>query len=158
MRLNLFTLSVAAVLMWLLPFIGTAVVPLFDPALAAPSKNGIERGQALQDPKVARGRQLYMQNGCVYCHSQYVRPVMADKALGDISQPGDYFYDRPHLMGSDRIGPDLMRVGTRIPDKKWHTDHLKDPRKVVPGSVMPRYDYLSDEDIDALVAYLLSLK
>jgi cbb3-type cytochrome c oxidase subunit II len=77
--------------------------------------------------------------------------------IGPVSVPGDYVNDRPHLFGSNRTGPDLMWVGART-SKEWNLEHLKDPQKIVPGSIMPKYDYLSDEDLNNLVAYLMSLK
>ncbi len=104
------------------------------------------------------GRLIYFREGCWYCHTQQVRPVAADRALGPPALPGDYYYDVPQPMGTERTGPDLFHVGSRIPSYIWLKDHLVNPQKEVPGSVMPSYSYLSVGDQDALVRYLLSLR
>ena len=95
-----------------------------------------------------RGRASYIANGCVYCHSQQPRSESfapdAKRGWGRASVPGDYFYDKPHLLGSMRTGPDLMNIGVRQPSKDWHLGHLYQPRAYVPGSIMPPYPYLFD--------------
>lgn len=93
-----------------------------------------------------RGRAVYISNGCVYCHSQQPRdrnlgPDMA-RGWGRASVPGDYVYDKPHLLGSMRTGPDLFNIGARQPSKDWHLGHLYQPRAYVKGSIMPSYPYL----------------
>ena len=93
-----------------------------------------------------RGRDVYIANGCVYCHSQQPRdrnlgPDLA-RGWGRASVPGDYVYDKPHLLGSMRTGPDLFNIGARQPSKDWHLGHLYQPRAYVPGSIMPSYPYL----------------
>jgi len=93
-----------------------------------------------------RGREVYIANGCVYCHSQQPR----DRGLGPdlqrgwgrASVPGDYVYDKPHLLGSMRTGPDLFNIGARQPSKDWHLGHLYQPRAYVKESIMPSYPYL----------------
>lgn len=93
-----------------------------------------------------RGRSVYIANGCVYCHSQQPRSESfapdAKRGWGRASVPGDYVYDKPHLLGSMRTGPDLMNIGVRQPSKDWHLGHLYQPRAYVPGSIMPSYPYL----------------
>lgn len=93
-----------------------------------------------------RGRQVYIANGCVYCHSQQPRDRNfgpdAERGWGRASVPGDYFYDKPHLLGSMRTGPDLFNIGARQPSKDWHLGHIYQPRAYVPGSIMPSYPYL----------------
>lgn len=93
-----------------------------------------------------RGRQQYIANGCVYCHSQQPRPQSlapdAQRGWGRASVAGDYAYDTPHLLGSMRTGPDLLNIGARQPSLQWHLGHLYQPRAYVPGSVMPGYPYL----------------
>lgn len=93
-----------------------------------------------------RGREVYIANGCVYCHSQQPRDRNfgpdAERGWGRASVPGDYFYDKPHLLGSMRTGPDLFNIGARQPSKDWHLGHLYQPRAYVPGSIMPSYPYL----------------
>ncbi len=95
----------------------------------------------------ARGRQVYIANGCVYCHSQQIRDqaFTTDVARGwgdRATVPADYVYDRPHLLGTMRTGPDLINVGARLPDPDWHLIHLYDPRAVVAWSIMPAYPFL----------------
>lgn len=93
-----------------------------------------------------RGREVYVANGCVYCHSQQPRDRNlgpdAQRGWGRASVPGDYFYDRPHLLGSMRTGPDLFNIAARQPSKDWHLGHLYQPRAYVPDSIMPSYPYL----------------
>lgn len=93
-----------------------------------------------------KGRQTYIENGCVYCHSQQVRdPVAgADKHFGwgRPSHPSDYIHDKPHLLGTMRTGPDLSNIGSRQPSKIWHHIHLFDPRGVVSWSIMPGFSFL----------------
>lgn len=93
-----------------------------------------------------RGREVYIANGCAYCHSQQPRDRNfgpdADRGWGRASVPGDYFYDKPHLLGSMRTGPDLFNIGARQPSKDWHLGHLYQPRAYVPDSIMPSYPYL----------------
>lgn len=94
----------------------------------------------------AEGRRVYASLGCVYCHTQQVRdPVFtADvrRGWGRPSIPADYIYDEPHLLGTMRTGPDLLNVGTRLPDRSWHLLHLYDPRLVVDWSIMPSFPFL----------------
>lgn len=93
-----------------------------------------------------RGREIYIANGCQYCHTQQPRDrsVGPDHARGwgRPSVPADYVYDKPHLLGSMRTGPDLFNIGARQPSKDWHLGHLYQPRAYVPGSIMPAYPYL----------------
>ena len=93
-----------------------------------------------------RGRAVYVSNGCLYCHSQQPRdrnlgPDLA-RGWGRASVPADYIYDKPHLLGSMRTGPDLFNIGARQPSRDWHLGHLYQPRAYVPGSIMPSYPYL----------------
>ena len=94
-----------------------------------------------------RGRNVYIANGCVYCHSQQPRdrsfaPADAERGWGRVSVPGDYYYDNPHLLGSMRTGPDLFNIGARQPSMDWNLGHLYQPRAYVPGSIMPSYPFL----------------
>jgi cytochrome c oxidase cbb3-type subunit 2 len=95
----------------------------------------------------ARGRQVYIENGCVYCHSQQVRDpsFTTDIERGWGSRPtvpADYVYDQPHLLGTMRTGPDLINVGQRLPDPDWHLIHFYDPRAINEWSIMPPFPYL----------------
>ncbi|MEO8327042.1 MAG: cbb3-type cytochrome c oxidase subunit II, partial [Nitrospirota bacterium] len=114
------------------------------------------------------GRQIYIENGCWHCHSQYIRPVTGEAfRWGPVSQIGESTYDRPHLFSTRRIGPDLSRVGRKYGDD-WHVAHFWNPSEVVPDSIMPRFTWLFDasseedppqlnEEGKALVAYLQRL-
>lgn len=100
-------------------------------------------------PEQARGRAVYIANGCIYCHSQQVRDPAyttdVDRGWGSrASVPADFVYDRPHLVGTTRTGPDLLNVGQRLPDANWHLIHLYQPRSVVPWSIMPSFPFLFD--------------
>jgi cytochrome c oxidase cbb3-type subunit I/II len=88
------------------------------------------------------GRQVYIREGCWYCHSQYVRPVAQEEfRWGPVSEAGEYAYDLPHLFSTRRIGPDLTRVGLKYSDD-WHYAHHWEPRLTVPDSIMPRFTWL----------------
>ncbi|MCX9009829.1 MAG: cbb3-type cytochrome c oxidase subunit I [Candidatus Methanoperedens sp.] len=102
----------------------------------------------------ARGRELYKSNGCLYCHSQFVRPQ--DWGIGRISMSGDYYYDRPHLLGTERTGPDLAQIGGARPPL-WDIMHHHNPRSTSPGSIMPNFSYLPEQDIHDLNAYIEGL-
>lgn len=94
------------------------------------------------------GRDLYIREGCVGCHSQMVRPFRSEtERYGEYSKVGEYVYDHPFLWGSKRTGPDLHRVGGKYPDA-WHYNHLDDPRSTSPGSIMPRYSWLLRQKLD----------
>jgi cytochrome c oxidase cbb3-type subunit II len=93
------------------------------------------------------GRDLYIREGCVGCHSQMIRPFRAEtERYGHYSVAGEFVYDRPFLWGSKRTGPDLARVGGRYSDD-WHRVHFNNPRDVVPESNMPAYPWLADNTL-----------
>lgn len=99
------------------------------------------------------GRSLYIREGCLYCHSQQVRPegFGSDQARfwGRPSVPADYVYDKPHLLGTMRTGPDLVNIAARQPSVDWHLLHLYNPRMVAPGSVMPPFPWLFEQKPNA---------
>mgnify|MGYP002836505947 CR=1 FL=1 len=99
-------------------------------------------------PLEVAGRDIYIREGCNTCHSQMVRPFR-DETLryGEWSHAVEYSWDRPFLLGSRRIGPDLHRVGGKYPDA-WHVSHMEDPRSTSPGSIMPSYAWLLEWKID----------
>ena len=109
-----------------------------------------------------RGRQVYIANGCVYCHSQQPRATRlapdAARGWGRASVAADYAYDTPHQLGTMRTGPDLFNIGARQPSAQWHLGHLFQPRAYVPGSVMPSYPFLfevrSEPDSEAVEVQL----
>lgn len=97
-------------------------------------------------PQQLRGRAVYVSNGCVYCHSQQPRdPAQAPDASRGWGRPSvaaDYTYDRPHLLGTSRTGPDLFNIGARQPSEDWHLGHLYQPRAYTTGSTMPAFPFL----------------
>jgi cytochrome c oxidase cbb3-type subunit I/II len=99
-------------------------------------------------PLEVAGRDIYIREGCYLCHSQMVRPMRAELLrYGEWTRAAEYQYDRPFLLGSRRMGPDLQRLGGKYPDA-WHYEHMRDPRSTSPGSVMPTYPWLLDATID----------
>jgi cytochrome c oxidase cbb3-type subunit 2 len=94
------------------------------------------------------GRDIYIREGCVGCHSQMVRPLRAEtERYGHYSVAGESVWDHPFLWGSKRTGPDLARVGKRYSDD-WHREHLINPRSVVPESNMPAFSWLAEAKLD----------
>jgi len=113
-------------------------------------------------PLELEGRDIYIREGCVGCHSQMIRPFRSEtERYGEYSKSGEFIYDRPFLWGSKRTGPDLHRVGTKYPDS-WHYNHMIDPTSTSPGSIMPPYPWLADDELDtslteAKIKVLMSL-
>lgn len=108
--------------------------------------------QALEE----RGRELYVANGCTYCHSMYVRAMDWDYGAERISKAGDYYDQRPHLLGSERTGPDLAQAGGQRSDD-WHLAHFINPRYTRPRSLMPAFAFEGRDNVRALTAYVQSL-
>ena len=120
------------------------IVPLFFQTSTTEPVAGLKPYTALQ----LEGRDLYIREGCVGCHSQMIRPFRAEtERYGHYSVAGEFIYDRPFLWGSKRTGPDLHRVGGRYSDD-WHRVHLTNPRDVVPESIMPSYPWLENNAVD----------
>lgn len=95
-------------------------------------------------PLELEGRDLYIREGCVNCHSQMIRPFRSEvERYGEYSKSGEYVYDHPFLWGSKRTGPDLMRIGGKYSDN-WHFNHMWDPQSTSAGSIMPSYKWLFD--------------
>ena len=94
------------------------------------------------------GRDIYIREGCVGCHSQMIRPFRSEtERYGEYSKSGEFIYDRPFLWGSKRTGPDLHRLGQKYPDS-WHYNHMLDPESMSPGSIMPPYPWLLTDDLN----------
>jgi cytochrome c oxidase cbb3-type subunit 2 len=113
-------------------------------------KNTIEKVDGVRPytPLELAGRNIYVREGCYLCHSQMIRPLRDEvERYGHYSLAAESMYDKPFQWGSKRTGPDLARVGGKYSDD-WHRDHLRDPRSVVPGSVMPGYGFLAKTDLD----------
>ena len=100
------------------------------------------------------GRDLYVSNGCMYCHSQFTRP--GDVTPSRPSEAGEFAYDQPHQLGTLRTGPDLANIGLKRGDQ-WEIDHLLRPREFTPNSIMPDFSFLSEQQARAIVAYLNTL-
>lgn len=99
-------------------------------------------------PLELQGRDIYVREGCYTCHSQMVRPFRSETArYGEYSKAGEFVYDHPFQWGSKRTGPDLHRIGGKYP-YSWHYNHMLDPRSMSPGSIMPSYPWLLDNDLD----------
>ncbi|WP_242132220.1 cytochrome-c oxidase, cbb3-type subunit I [Aestuariivivens marinum] len=99
-------------------------------------------------PLELEGRDIYIREGCVGCHSQMIRPFRSEVERYDwrannkqYSKAGEYVYDHPFLWGSKRTGPDLHRLGGKYSDN-WHFNHMYDPQSTSSGSIMPRYPWL----------------
>jgi cytochrome c oxidase cbb3-type subunit 2 len=126
-----------------------------DQSLAAPAANVVPH-----TPLELVGRDVYIREGCSTCHSQQVRPLLAEvKRYGQYAGAGEFAYERPFLWGSKRTGPDLLRVGGKYTDA-WHRLHMTDPRAVVPASIMPAYPWLAERPADdgTVVARLTALR
>ena len=120
------------------------IVPLFFQQSLHTPIEGLTPLTAVQ----LEGRDTYIREGCVGCHSQMVRPLRAEtERYGHYSVAGEFVYDRPFQWGSKRTGPDLHRVGGRYSDD-WHRVHMINPRDVVPESIMPGYPWLAKNELD----------
>ena len=120
------------------------IAPLFWIETTVPKVNGVRPYTPLEQA----GRDIYVREGCYTCHSQMIRPFRDEvERYGHYSLAAESMYDHPHQWGSKRTGPDLARVGGRYSDE-WHVQHLKDPRSVVPESIMPSYAFLAETDLD----------
>ncbi|WP_281613389.1 cytochrome-c oxidase, cbb3-type subunit I [Flammeovirga sp. SubArs3] len=98
-------------------------------------------------PLELKGRDIYIREGCYLCHSQMIRPFRSEtERYGDYSKSGEFVYDHPFQWGSKRTGPDLARVGGKYPDS-WHYSHMLDPGSMSPGSIMPSYPWLLEDEI-----------
>jgi len=129
---------------------------MVDDSLAAPAENVVPY-PALE----LMGRDVYVRESCSTCHSQQVRPLLAEvRRYGPYSRAGEFVYDRPFLWGSKRTGPDLHRLSGKYTDA-WHRLHMTDPRAVVPSSIMPAYPWLAERAAnggDDIVARMRALR
>lgn len=115
------------------------IVPLFRVQTTIEKVDGVRPYTPLE----LLGQEIYIREGCNTCHSQQIRPLRDElQRYGHYSLAAESMYDRPFVWGSKRTGPDLARVGGKYSDE-WHVAHLKDPRAVVPESIMPSYSFLS---------------
>lgn len=136
-------LLVASLIMIL---IGSLVelVPTFMIKSNVPTIAAVKPYSALE----LEGRDIYIREGCVSCHSQLVRPIRSEtERYGEFSKSGEFVYDHPFLWGSKRTGPDLHREGGKYPNS-WHYHHMREPSSMSPGSIMPAYDWLYEQTLD----------
>jgi len=136
--------------------IGAAIVVV---VVLLPWATRIQAPSEIFRPRTAMetaGREIYMANGCVYCHSQSVRTIDWGLGAERIAQAGDYLGDRPILLGSQRTGPDLSQEGGEHPDD-WHIAHFINPRFTRSNSIMPPFEFLGMETLKRLTTYVQSL-
>jgi cytochrome c oxidase cbb3-type subunit I/II len=120
------------------------IIPMYFIKSNVPTIAAVKPYSALE----VLGRDLYIREGCVGCHSQMVRPFRSEtERYGEYSKSGEFVFDHPFLWGSKRTGPDLHRVGGKYPDA-WHFNHMDDPGAVSPGSIMPRYPWLLTQKLE----------
>lgn len=122
------------------------VIPLFR------MDTTIEKVEGMRPytPLELAGQNIYIRENCNSCHSQQIRPLRDEvERYGHYSLAAESMYDHPFVWGSKRTGPDLARVGGKYSDE-WHVDHLKDPRSVVPESIMPTYGFLLERGVDVV--------
>jgi cytochrome c oxidase cbb3-type subunit I/II len=132
------------------------IVPLFVIKENVPTIASVKPYTPLQ----VLGRDIYIREGCLACHSQMIRPFRSEtERYGEYSKAGEFIYDHPFLWGSKRIGPDLHREGGKYPDA-WHFNHMENPRSTSPGSIMPNFPWLLTQklDTDALPSRLKALR
>ncbi|PJA99616.1 MAG: cytochrome C oxidase Cbb3 [Ignavibacteriales bacterium CG_4_9_14_3_um_filter_30_11] len=134
------TLATAAILVGtLVEFIPTFLVKSNIPTIANVKP---------YSPLELQGRDIYIREGCVGCHSQMIRPFRSEtERYGEYSKAGEFVYDHPFLWGSKRTGPDLQRIGDKYPNI-WHYMHMEDPTSMSPGSIMPHYPLLLSQKLD----------
>ncbi len=134
--------------LFVLGFTFSFLLPAFDAASAGGATPALSE-QALE------GRDVYLREGCWYCHTQMVRPVVTDVGLGAVSDPAAVDY-RPDTLGVQRIGPDLAHVGGReeTSDPAWLAAYLVDPQSVRPGTLQPSYAHLPEAEVAALAQFL----
>lgn len=127
--------------------VGTIVTMVLPFAWVNTENDRIESVTAYS-PLEQEGRDIYIRDGCNNCHTQTVRPLVAEVLrYGEYSKSGEFVYDRPFLWGSKRTGPDLARLGGKYPDA-WHYKHMDSPRSMIPKSNMPDYGWLSENELD----------
>jgi cytochrome c oxidase cbb3-type subunit I/II len=120
------------------------IIPLYIIKSNVPTIEAVKPYTALE----VLGRDIYIREGCVGCHSQMIRPFRSEtERYGEYSKAGEFVFEHPFLWGSKRTGPDLHRQGGKYPDA-WHYNHMEDPRTTSPGSIMPPYPWLLTQKLD----------
>jgi mono/diheme cytochrome c family protein len=136
----------------LIVFLAVVTVAVFVPGLIWNPERTVIAHPYTEEEQA--GRELFYSNGCNYCHTQYVREQ--DTGMGEPTQGGDYVFDNPMILGSERTGPDLSYIG-RKHSEAWEIRHLETPREMSPMSIMPSFDFLSDIEKERIAAYLFNL-
>ena len=156
-----FVVLVAGIFCFFAALITQGFLPFFEPSARTTRVTAVVRTDLGQlkwimtnatayTPLEQRGRDVYLREGCWYCHSQFVRPVTGEtRRWGPVTESGEFAYDIPHLFGTRRIGPDLMRVGLKF-SNEWHFAHFWNPRMLSPNSVMAPYRGLFDTPAQAV--------
>jgi len=133
-------------------FLAVVAVVVFVPSLVwNPPETTVAHAYT---PEQEQGRELFYSNGCNYCHTQYVRAE--DTGMGPVSQGGNYVYDEPVILGSERTGPDLSYLG-RKRSEMWDIRHLAKPREMSPLSIMPSFEFLTEKEQAQIIGYLFNL-
>ena len=138
-------------LLGVLAFIAVAIGGIVEIAPLFWIDSTVEKVEGVRPytPLELAGRNIYIREGCYSCHSQMIRPFRDEvERYGHYSLAAESIYDHPFQWGSKRTGPDLARVGGRYSDE-WHVQHMKDPRSVVPESIMPGYAFMAERELDA---------
>jgi cytochrome c oxidase cbb3-type subunit 2 len=155
-----FAVVAALALFFIGGLLTTVVPPMVDKSWSRPAP-GLHQLSAQEQ----QGRAIYVREGCWYCHTQQTRTLVADTKRNGwrgvdapISTPDEFVYDKPHMFGTKRTGPDLSRVGGKY-DTQWHRTHFRNPRDLVPGSIMPPYPWIAanQQEFTAIVSYLQTL-
>ncbi|MDK2980494.1 MAG: cytochrome c oxidase cbb3-type subunit [Chloroflexota bacterium] len=136
----------------LVVFFAVVAVAVFAPTLTWKPEQTVVAHEYTSEQE--KGRELFYSNGCNYCHTQYVREE--DTAMGPVSDAGNYVFDNPVILGSERTGPDLSYIG-RKRSEEWEIEHLKSPRDLSPLSIMPNFNFLADDELSAIATYLFNL-
>jgi cytochrome c oxidase cbb3-type subunit I/II len=156
-----FVTLVAGVFFFFLALVTQGFLPFFEPSARTTKVTSVVRTDLGQlkwmmtnatpyTPLEQRGRDVYLREGCWYCHSQFVRPVTGEtRRWGPVTESGEFAFDIPHLFGTRRIGPDLMRVGLKF-SNEWHFAHFWDPRMLSPDSIMAPYRGLFERPSQAV--------
>ena len=156
-----FVTLVAGVFFFFLALVTQGFLPFFEPSARTTKVTAVVRTDLGQlkwimtnatayTPLEQRGRDVYLREGCWYCHSQFVRPVTGEtRRWGPVTESGEFAYDIPHLFGTRRIGPDLMRVGLKF-SNEWHFAHFWNPRMLSPDSIMAPYRGLFERPAQAV--------
>ncbi|WP_051677711.1 cbb3-type cytochrome c oxidase subunit II [Bradyrhizobium sp. URHD0069] len=154
-----FVALVAGVFFFFLAVATQGILPFIEPSARTTDVTAVVRTDFGQlkwiktdatdyTPLQKLGRQVYLREGCWYCHSQYVRPVTGEtRRWGPVSEAGEYAFDVPHLWGTRRIGPDLTRVGLKYSDE-WHLAHFWNPRMLSPDSIMAPFRGLFEMPVE----------